>query len=174
MFRNDIVDEIYDQIKKEGINIDPDIDYEILAGSTFEFKDGNKIYHLEYTVSLTDNQKRIFDFKFKLMNNPKMPKRINFKTDQQFQIALKKSQIGITGTGNAKKIFDKVISVIVKIVYEKKPEYINFQADEENRQKLYKFLIKDVIKKIDGYKLINVNPLNNDKVVDGDFWLEKI
>jgi hypothetical protein len=163
-----------EMIEKEGIKIDPDIDYKKLAGSTYEFLQGNKIYHLEYTVSLDEKGKRIFEFKFKLMNNPKGPKRSDYKTGRQYKIAVQKSQVGITGTGDAKQVFDKVISVLIKILQSESPEYVTFQAQEENRQRLYLLLLKNAIQQIKNYKSLDKNPLTNNNVEDGEFWLEKI
>lgn len=159
---------------QEGIEIDPDVDADIVSGKTYKITVSDKVYHIDYVVGLTQSKDRIFEFKFRLMNNPKLPKKSEFKTDQQYQIAVQKSQVGITGTGDAKKVFNAVVSVIVKIIREELPEYITFQADEDNRKRLYKFIINDVIKKIGGYISINKHPVNNVDIEDGEFWLKKI
>jgi hypothetical protein len=166
-------------INKEGINIDPNIELNKVQGDTFEFKIKDKIYHVGYVKSIIPGpDESIFEFKFKLMNNPNSPKKSNFKDDIQYQIALQKSQIGITGTGDSKEVFDKVISIIVKVIKEKRPSYITFQADEKNRQKLYSLLIKQITSKIKNYKQINYNPsynpIDNIPLEDGEFWLKNV
>jgi hypothetical protein len=170
---NNLYKKIMEEVEREGINIDPSVEYEEMSDRTFKFTDGDKIYHVVYTVSLTEEGKRVFDFKFRLMNNPKSPKSSDFKTDLQYQIALRKSQYGITGTGNSKKIFDKVISIMVKILNTERPEYISFQADEKNRQKLYTLLLRTILKKIKGYEYIDENPITGEMNGPGDFWLER-
>jgi len=172
-----VMDDLLKELKKwikDGINIDPNINIERILGRIYEISVLGKIYNIEYVVSLTSNNERIFEFKFKLINNPKSPKRSNFKTDQQYKIALQKSQVGITGTGDAKKVFDSVVSVILKIIKKEQPEYITFQANEKNRQKLYKLIINDVIKKINGYRTINKHPITSDILESGEFWIKKI
>jgi hypothetical protein len=96
----------------------------------------------------------------------------DFKTNSQYQIALQKSQLGITDTGDEKKVFDKVISIIIKIISDKKPNYITFQADEPNRQRLYKSIVKDVLSKINTYQQINHNPVTDQPIEDGEFCLK--
>ena len=169
---NKTLSELIDTINSEGINIDANVEFE-KEGEKFTFKVGDKIYNIEYTQSIIPtNKESVFEFKFKLRNNPKQPKRNNFKTDSQYQISLQKNQLGITGTGNAKKVFDKVISIIIKIISDKKPNYITFQADETNRQRLYKSIVKDVLSKINTYQQINHNPVTNQPTEDGEFWLK--
>ena len=78
----------------------------------------------------------------------------------------------LTDMEELKKVFDKVISIIIKIISDKKPNYITFQADETNRQKLYKSIIKSVLSKINTYQQINHNPITNQPTEDGEFWLK--
>jgi hypothetical protein len=164
--------ELIDTINSEGINIDTNVEFE-KEGEKFKFKVGGKIYNIEYTQSITpSNNESVFEFKFKLLNNPKQPKRNDFKTDSQYQIALQKSQLCITDTVDAKKVFDKVISIIIKIISDKKPNYVTFQADEPNRQRLYKSIVKDVLSKINTYQQINHNPVTDQPTEDGEFWLK--
>lgn len=170
--KNKALDKLIETINTEGINIDTNVEFE-KEGEKFKFKVGDKIYNIEYTQSIIPyNNESVFEFKFKLLNNPKQPKRNDFKTDSQYQIALRKSQLGITGTGNAKKVFDSVISIIIKIISDKKPNYITFQADEPNRQRLYKSIVKDVSSKINTYQQINHNPVTNQPTENGEFWLK--
>jgi len=161
--------EYLNQWLEEGIEIDPDINPEVVSGKTYKVTISGKVYHIEYVVGLTQSNEKIFEFKFKLMNNPKLPKKSDFKTDQQYQIALQKSQIGITGTGDAKKVFNAIVSVMVKIIKEELPEYITFQADEENRKKLYKLMVKDVLTKIGRYQPIDKHPVTDEMVGIGEF-----
>ncbi len=172
MDSNKILDKLIESINGEGIHIDANVEFE-KEGEKFKFKVGDKIYNIEYTQSVIPiNNQSVFEFKFKLMNNPKHPKRHNFKTDYQYQISLQKSQLGITNTGDAKKVFDTVISIVIKIIEDKKPNYITFQANESNRQKLYKSIIKDVLSKIDIYQQVDYNPITNEQIQNGEFWLK--
>lgn len=169
-----IVNEMLEYLTLNEFDIDNDVEYDEVDSKTYKFTVGDKIYHIEYIASLTPDKKLIYDFKFKLVNNPKSPKRSNFKDERQYDIAVRNSQIGITGTGDSFKIFSKVISIIIKILNKKNPDYINFQANEENRQRLYKLLIKSVIKKFPIYMQIDTDPITNQPLSDGDFWLQKI
>ena len=173
------IDELIELIQKEGIDIDQNVELSKVKGDTFEFKIKDKIYHVGYVVSTTPgSEDSIYEFKFKLMNNPKFPKKSNFTNDMQYQIAVQKSQIGITGTGDSKEVFNKVISIMIKIINAKRPDYITFQADESNRQRLYKMLIKHIVTKIKTYKQIDYNPANNpldnESLQDGEYWLKKV
>ena len=78
---NKTLSELIDTINSEGINIDANVEFE-KEGEKFTFKVGDKIYNIEYTQSIMPtNKESVFEFKFKLMNNPKQPKRNNFKTN---------------------------------------------------------------------------------------------
>lgn len=91
---NKTLSELIDTINSEGINIDANVEFE-KEGEKFTFKVGDKIYNIEYTQSIIPtNKESVFEFKFKLMNNPKHPKRNNFKTDSQYQISSAKKPIG--------------------------------------------------------------------------------
>ena len=117
-----------------------------LGGKNIPFEIDGMQYKLEINLSLFKDA-RIADVKFMLLNNPRSPKKSYFKTNQQYQIAVKKSQVGITGTGNPFKILTKVLSILNYYVNEEKIKYITFSADEENRQKLYGKILQKLIEK---------------------------
>ena len=145
-----------------------------LGGKNIPFEVDNLKYKLEINLSLFKNEK-IAEVKFMLLNNPKMPKLSNFKTDIQYQIALKKSQVGITGTGNPFKILTKVLSILNYYVKEENIKYISFTADEENRQQLYKRILEKLINKHNiPYKQLAYNPLNGESLNSEEFWIERI
>ena len=172
------MDKLIELIQKEGIDIDPNVEFSKI-GDTFEFKIKDKIYNVSYIISkIPGPEDSIFEFKFGLMNNPKFPKKSNFADDRQYQIAVQKSQIGITGTGDSKEVFNKVISIMVKIINDKRPDYITFHAEEKNRQRLYSMLIKHIVAKIKTYKQIDYNPthnpLDNESLQVGEYWLKEV
>ena len=111
---DDLINETLKHLNINEFEFDPNVDYKEIDAKTYEFKDNDKTYYLECIASLTSDKKLIYDFKFKLMNNPKLPNKKDFKDDRQYDIAIRNSQVGITGTGNAFKIFSKVISIIIK------------------------------------------------------------
>jgi hypothetical protein len=140
----------------------------------FQTKNG-LIYHIEAVESITKDGKKIADFKFKLMNNPKTPKRKDFDSEEQYHVALQKSQVGITGTGNVGEVIRKVIGAIDVMVSEINPDYISVTAYEENRQSLYHKLIDLMIKiSKNTYRNLDVNPITHQPVGAEEFWLEKI
>lgn len=130
-------------------------------------------YKCEFDESVTKSGAKILEFKFYLLNNPHPPKRNDYKSDQQYQIALKKSQVGITGTGNQFKVFSLVCSSIKKYIDQNNPDYITFTADEENRQSLYGTMLKWAMKYISNYRRVFNNPLTGNEVGKEEFWLEK-
>lgn len=140
----------------------------------YEFEINNLIYHVEITESIIKNtNEKMISIKFKLMNNPNAPKRKDFATDRQYQMAVQKSQIGISGTGNSQKVFRKVISAIIMGINELKPKYVTFNADETDRQRLYGKLI-NLIQKYTPfkYKQLKNHPTSNEELSSDEFWLE--
>lgn len=140
----------------------------------YEFKINNLIYKVEIVESVTlDTNKKLLEIKFKLMNNPNAPQKNDFQNDLQYQIALKKSQIGITGTGNGIKILKKVIATFIETIKDLKPDYVGFSADESNRQKLYTKIINTVQKHMPfNYTHLKNHPIDNYELNPGEFWLE--
>ena len=140
----------------------------------YEFNVKNYVYNVEIVESLVLNtDKKLIEIKFKLMNNPNAPKRDNFQSDAQYQIALQKSQIGITGTGNGIKVFKKVIATFIEAIKEIKPNYVGFTADESNRQELYIKIINTIQKYIPfKYKQLKTHPIDNYDLNAEEFWLE--
>ncbi len=158
-----------DSITPDDIN-----NIQFLGGKNIPFDVDGMKYKLEINLSLHNNDK-IAEVKFLLLNNPKSPKRINFLNDLQYQIALKKSQVGITGTGNPFAILTKVMSLLNYYTKEENIKYLSFTADEENRQKLYKRILQKLINKFKiPYKQLTKNPITNDELSSEEFWLEKI
>jgi hypothetical protein len=145
-----------------------------LGGKNIPFEIDGKKYKLEINLSLFNNDK-IAEVKFYLLNNPKSPNKQHFKNDTQYQLALKKSQLGITGTGNPFKILTKVLSLLNYYIKDENDiKYLTFVADEENRQRLYKSILQKIIKKYNiPYKQCNKNPMTGDVLNPEEFWLEK-
>ena len=143
----------------------------------YQFNIKDLLYQVEITESLLADGKKMIEVKFKLMNNPNIPRREDFSTDSQYRIALRKSEIGITGTGSGhvQEIFGNVIGVMINTIKEIRPNYISFTADEDRRQSLYSRLIKLMTKYIPlTYTRISVNPLTGKELGNEEFWLEKV
>jgi hypothetical protein len=161
----------------ERVNLDeivPDFDVEKINAHTYKFSIKNLIYNVDIieSINLKTSQK-ILEIKFRLMNNPKAPDRKNFRTDQQYNIAVQKFQVGITGTGSSQKVFSKVIGTFITAAKELKPDYITFTADESSRQSLYDKIINIIQKYIPfKYKKLSHNPLTNDTLEPNEFWLK--
>ena len=163
----------------ESLNIDVISDEDLnniknLGGKNIPFEVDGMKYKLEINLSLYKDDK-IADVKFMLLNNPKSPKKSNFENDRQYLIALKTSQIGITGTGNPFKILSKVLSLLNYYTKEENIKYLSFTADEENRQSLYKKILHRLINKVNiPYKILTTNPITGDELNSEEFWIEKI
>jgi len=140
----------------------------------FPFEVGNKKYEVRADMKITSDKKTIGEFKFYLINNPKFPKAKDFSNDIQYQIALQKSQVGITGTGDAFSILTKVINIISKYCENKKIDYITFTANEENRKELYRKILTRLIKKYNiPYIELTHNPLDGSLLSDEEFWMKR-
>jgi len=157
-------------------NIQPDFDVEKINSHKYRFTIKNLKYEVDIIESLhLSSNKKIVEIKFKLMNNPNAPKRDQFDTQQQYDIALKKSQIGITGTGSPQKVFGKVVGTIINSIKEIEPDYITFITDEKKKQRIYFKLLKLFDKYVSiKYKQIDTNPLTKEKTEPEEFWLEKV
>jgi hypothetical protein len=153
----------------------PSSDYMKVNQHVYRFKVKDLLYQVEITESLLPTSEKMIEIKFKLLNNPSAPKRVDFKTDQQYQIALQKSQIGISGTGNPHGVFARVMGVLIESINSIQPDYITFTADEESRQNLYERMLKLMSKYSSiKYNKISINPLTGDKVGNEEFWLERM
>ena len=138
----------------------------------FEIK-GMK-YKLEIDTS-EHNKKKIADIKFYLLNNPNSPKRIDFNSEQQYQIALKTSQVGIAGVGNQFKVFSKVLSLLNRYTEQENITYLCFTANEQNRQRLYRKISDTLLHKMRvPYKQLKNNPITGESLSSEEFWLERI
>jgi hypothetical protein len=149
-----------------------------LDNRTFEFSIGDKIYHVIATYHIDNpiDKNLILEVKFLLMNNPKSPLRKNFKTDMQYQVALRASQVGITETGDSLAVFTEVMGVVDKLIKSKNPKYIMFTGEGESRKSLYSTLIKWSAKKmkLSNYKRLKFNPLDGSELTDEEFWVKRI
>ena len=156
-------------------NLSPDYEgIKKINSRKYEFSIKNLVYNVEIVESVVLNtDKKLVEIKFKLMNNPNDPKRDDFQSDAQYQIALQKSQIGITGTGNGVKVFKKVIAIFIEAIKEIKPNYVGFTADESNQQGLYTKIINTIQKYISfKYKQLKTHPIDYYDLNDEEFWLE--
>jgi len=168
------LDQYIEGIENDILESGPNMDYEKVNQHVYQFKVKELLYRVEITESILPNSKKMIEVKFKLMNNPKSPKRFNFKTDQQYQIAIQKSQIGITGTGASHGVFARVMGVLIESVKEIQPDYITFTADEESRQSLYWKIVKLMNKYVTiKYNRLSINPMTGNNVGDEEFWLER-
>lgn len=159
----------------EALEIDPNVEFDSVDSKKYRFEVNGLQYEVVMDKKLMSNGKSIVESKFYLMNNPKMPKRKNFANDQQYQIALQKSQVGITGTGNYFLVFSKVLSIISKYCDNEKINYITFIADEENRQKLYAMILQKMITKYNiPYRRLKNNPIDGSSLGTEEFWVERI
>lgn len=61
---------------------------------------------------------------------------------------------GITGTGNAFKVFATLTEIIREFVEQKQPEYITFSAKEPSRQRLYNRWSKTLAGNKEVYKIM--------------------
>lgn len=125
----------------------------------------DKQYELSIETFLLQNKKSFVEFNFRLKNY----KNLTGSSTPNYGI-----ETGITNTGDAKKVFDKIVSTIIVLINKKNPDYITFQAREEKRQRLYKYIVKQCLHKIGDYKEMNISPLTNDTFDESEFWLEKI
>lgn len=139
-------------------------------GTKFEV-DGKK-YYCEFIISKTEDGKSVLEYKFYLLNGRKV-NRDNFKTDAQYQIALRKSQVGITGTGRPFKVIGNAVGALMRYVKKYNPDYITFTADEANRQRLYATIFRKYGKEIGNYEMTNFNPITKEEKGDEEFWLVK-
>lgn len=140
----------------------------------YEFSVKNMNYVVDITESITlDTNRKLVEIKFKLINNPNIPKKDDFQSDSQYQIALQKSQIGVTGTGNGIQVFKKVIATFIETIKEIKPDYVGFTADESNRQQLYNKITTTIQKYIPfKYKQLKNHPTDGYELNTNEFWLE--
>jgi len=168
------IDSFLESLNIDDISPDDINNIKNLGGKKIPFAVNGMKYNLEIDLSLFNNEK-IAEVKFILLNNPKSPKKIHFKTDQQYQIALRKSQVGVTGTGNPFKILTKVLSLLNFYFKEENIKYVSFVADEENRQKLYNKILQKLIDKYKiPYKQLLINPINGNNLNPEEFWIERI
>jgi hypothetical protein len=163
------IDDIMDSLDDKNIQIDDE------SSKIFNFEISGLKYEVRFDIQLTKNNKKLAEIKFYLLNNPKKPDRKNFSNDTQYNIAVKKSQVGITNTGYSLSVFSHVVSIIISYCKKHNIDYITFTAEENGRKKLYVSIIKKVLSKYQiPYKQIFTNPLDGSAVNSEEFWLEKI
>lgn len=166
------IDELIEQIELEGLHIDPDVQF-------FKRKTPTPVSKELYDIPIKDKEYEL-SMDWMLLENKKLFVEINFRLKNLKQLKNLKSsnstlETGLTKTGDAKMVFDMVVSASIKLINERRPDYITFQAREENRQRTYKYMIKQVLRKIGNtYKEITISPLTGNTVESDEFWLEKI
>jgi len=162
----------------ENIVYNPNTPYKVDDNQkTIPFEIGE--YKFKITIKLYDCEgdgKKVASVKFILLNNPREPKREDYDDMVSYQNALTKSRIGLTGTGNAFEIFNKVNSITFDYCIKNDVTYIHFTAEEPKRQKIYRKILSKLLTQ---YKIpcqsLNYNPDNNQKIDDNkEFWLKKI
>jgi len=140
----------------------------------FQFDVDEMKYMLQISLSLYQYRK-MADFEFMLLNSPKFPNKSNFENNEQYEIELKKSMFGITGTGNPFRVLSKVGSLMYHYTKEKDIKYVSLTVNEENRQLLYKKLLQRAIRKVNApYKFLTMHPITGFKLDSSEFWMEKI
>jgi len=171
-FINSLTDEEIEKLLSE--ELEPSFDIKQVGNTKkYEFNVKTLIYSVEVTESIMiETNKKILSVKFRLMNNPNAPHREDFQDERQYQVALQKSQIGITGTGNAQPVFKRVLGAIITHIRTFEPNYITFIGDE-NRVGLYNKIMKLTKKYVSfDYKSLDKNPIDNSELGTGEFWLE--
>jgi len=167
LIKENKIDDIAKYIE-EDINIDPNIEVKTPRMEAWtELYDVNvndKEYELSLTTMLLQSKKSIIELNFRLKNYKQL----------KGQDSNRGIETGITGTGDAKDVFDKIVSTAVVLIKRKQPDYITFQAGEQKRQRLYKLMVKQILRKVSGYKVSNISPYTNDNYDESEFWLEKI
>jgi len=137
------------------------------------FDIGDIKYECEFKLSYTFDKKTILEFKFVAVDGSNKPKRTNFDSDEQYKIASKRWGIGILGVNHPLKALKNALSMLRNYVISKKPNYITFTANEENRQRLYIKIFKRYGHLIPSYKMCDKNPLDGSPLSDKEFWLER-
>lgn len=169
----EISDEEIDNIV-EAIELHP-VKLQSIDSKIFPFEIYGKKYEVRIDKKLTPDEETIADCKFIYINNPPAPIRKNFDTEHQYQIALKNSMAGITGTGTPFKVLSEVLSIIAEYLKIENIKYITFTAIEKNRQILYKKILEKLVEKYNiPYKKLDINPINGEKLNDEEFWLRKV
>ena len=170
--RKGLLNEVLEQIEREGLNIDPNVQFTkrqtpiTISKDLYDIDVKDKEYELSMDWMLLQNKKLFVEINFRLKNLKQLK---GLKTTNSA------IEIGLTKTGDSKLVFDKIVSVSIKLINEKKPDYITFQAREEKRQRTYKYMIRQVLRKIGHtYKEITISPLTNDMFESDEFWLEKV
>ena len=135
-----------------------------LGKESYDVNVNNKEYELTYESFMLENNKIFSEINFRLKN---------LKQIKNLQKSNSQLETGITQTGDSLKVFSKIVSAVLKLVKQKLPDYITFQARENDRQKLYNHIIKRINKYIPEYKQIDISPLTNEKIESDEFWLEK-
>ena len=175
-YEDGITPEEIDALLNDPEEIIPNFDIWRMTVHKYEFNVKNLVYEVDITESLEiSSNKKAMEIKFKLMNNPKAPNRANFSNQWEYDIALRKSQVGITGTGSSQMVFSKVLGVVIDSIREISPDYITFADEIEKRQTLYLKFIELFRKYVPmKYRQISINPLTKEETSPGEFCLEKI
>ena len=168
---SDILNEVLKNIDE--IDVDSSkIQLRVAKIVEYDFSIDGLNYRCTFRPSVFGESTTMVHVKFLLMNNPKSPTRKDIDSEESYQVALDRSRVGVTGTGNAFHVFGHVLSALKKYTEEYSPDYITFSGDEHHVD-LYSSLIKYLGKKFPAYQISNVDPTTNDEPTVGEFWLKR-
>lgn len=169
-----ILDQILEQLENVNeLDLNPDsVDLQDNPNEkSIHFTIGNLKYSVEFIKSLLENGKSIVEFKFLLINGPNKPKLSDFYDEVSYLTALRRSQIGISGTGSPINVFKHVLAAVKKYTETESPEYLTFSGDDDH-EKLYKFTDRYIEKYI-GYVPLKKNPINDSEMATGEHWFQR-
>jgi hypothetical protein len=135
------------------------------------FDIGKFKYRVDFTKSMLKNGKSMVEFKFLLTNGPNQPKLSDFHDETSYWTALRRSQVGISGTGSPINVFKHVLGAVKKYTSDEMPDYLTFSGDDEH-EKIYRFA-DQYIKKYIGYTLIEKNPIDDSDLSIGEHWFQR-
>jgi hypothetical protein len=113
------------------------------------------------------------ELEFEVLNLKDEPKRKDFQTDTQYQIAVSRFRTSVTNSGKSYTVFSKVFSIRIKYIKKYEPYIVQFDAREENRQRLYKKIISNAFKYLQEYELCSENPIDGRELSDEMFYIKK-
>ena len=128
-------------------------------------------YKCEFQYGILEDKKTVLTFKFYLIDGPNKPDRKNFATDVQYSIACKRWGIGIVGVKHPLIALKNALTLLVKAIRSKKPDYVSFTANEDNRQRLYKKFFERYGYLIKEYEMSKTDPITGELLGDEEFWL---
>lgn len=157
-------DRTIESLEREDFDVNDNVPLKKAGEELYDIDIKDKVYELSWKRMILQSLKSFVDVNFRLKN---------YKDIKKVKYSNHGMETGITGTGDAKEVFNQIVNAIATLVKRDAPDYITFQAREENRQRTYKLIIRQVLRKVGGYKLISISPLTNTEVESDEFWLEK-